>query len=594
MMARITGGELLVKCLLNEGVSKVFGIPGGQMTTFVDALARLGPSEGIEFVMTRHESANAYMADGWFRITGDLAACTGTIGPGASNMIGGMEAACGDNVPLIAITPQIHTNRSYPFKGSQQQLDQMTLFKAVTKWNALVNRWDRIPDLVATAVREALGGKQGPVHLDIPVDVLFETGEEEGVCIMPPGRSRNTSRPYGDPDFVQEAAELLAKAERPVIHAGVGVLRSGGWDELRELAEHLHCPVVTTVSARGVMSEDHPLCMIPALGGAIMSQSSADVALVLGCTLSETDFWCLPPYWGTPDEQKIIHVDISPSSVGLNREVDIAILGDAKAVLSQLVEAVKDLIPKQESREFTTMMQGIEKTVRDGVEQTASSDVIPIHPLRLVKEVREFFGEEANWALDGGNMSLWGLMGGRAYRPHSYMSHTTGGSGHLGGGVSMALAAKMAQPDRPAYVITGDGAFLFSVMELETASRLGLPVVTVIGNDRAFGMIKGAQDMAFEKRYCGVDFSDIRLDKAAEAMGCFGIRVTDPGKIKPALEKAVESGKPAVLDVVLDCSANLLPPTLGAICAIWLTGCEGVEPLSMETLMTAVDSIFKG
>jgi acetolactate synthase-1/2/3 large subunit len=237
-------------------------------------------------------------------------------------------------------------------------------------------------------------------------------------------------------------------------------------------------------------------------------------------------------------------------------------------------------------------MQSIEKTVREGIEEMAASDAMPIHPLRMIKEVREFFGEEANWALDGGNITLWGLLGGRAYRPRSYLSHTTGASGHLGGGVSMALAAKMAQPDRPAYVLTGDGAFLFSVMELETASRLDLPVVTVIGNDRAYGMIKGAQDMAFEKRYCGVDFSDIRLDRVAEGMGCFGIRVTDPGEIKPALEKAVESGRPAVLDVVLDCSANLLPPALGVICAVWLTGCEGVAPLSMDILMGALDSIF--
>ena len=591
-MAKITGGELLVKCLVNQGVTKVFGIPGGQLTTFVDALARLGPEEGIEFVMTRHESANAYMADAWNRVTGDLAVCTGTIGPGASNMIGGMEAANSDNIPLIAITPQIHTDRSYPFRGSQQQLDQMTLYKPVTKWNALVNRWDRIPDLVARAVREAYSGKHGPVHLDIPVDVLFETGDEESVRIAPPERTRNTSRPSGDPDMIQKAADLLAKAERPTIHVGAGILRSEAWDELRELAEYLCCPVITTTGARGAISEEHPLCLLPAMGGAIMSQSSADVVLVIGCTFSETDYWGKPPYWGTPDEQKIIQVDINPGSIGLNREVDVGILGDSKAVLAQLLQAVKDIIPRQESRESTATMQTIEKTMREGIEAMASSDALPIHPMRMIKEVREFFGEEANWALDGGNISLWGMLGGRVYRPRSYLSHTTGASGHLGGGVSMALAAKMAQPDRPAYVLTGDGAFLFSVMELETASRLDLPVVTVIGNDRAYGMIKGAQDMAFEKRYCGVDFSDIRLDKVAEGMGCFGIRVTDPGEIKPALEKAVESGRPAVLDVVLDCSANLLPPALGVICAIWLTGCEGVEPLSTETLLSTVDSIF--
>ena len=574
-MARITGGELLVKCLLNEGVTKVFGIPGGQLTTFIDAIARLGPKEGIDFVMTRHETACANMADAWVRVTGELSVCTGTIGPGASNMIGGMEVAMSDNIPILAITPQIHSDRSYPFKGSQQQLDQMTLFKAVTKWNALVNRWDRIPDLVARAVREAFSGKQGPVHLDIPVDVLFETGDEESVRIAPPDKTRSNSRPQGDADLVARAAELLVNAERPLLHAGGGISNSEAWDELKELAEYLDVVVTPTVGARGMISEEHPLMMMPAGGGTVTAGAGADVALVIGCTFAELDFWGKPPFWGTPDTQKIIHVDIDPRSIGLNREVDVGIVGDAKAVLKQLLEAVQGLTKKVENREWTANVQAVEKQAREGVEAMAASDAIPIHPLRLVKEVREFFGEDAIMAMDGGNMSLWCSMGTRVYRPRSFL--WAGGSGHLGAGLPMALGAKMAAPDRPVYILHGDGAFLFSVMELETASRLGLPVIDIIGNDRSFGMIKAAQDMAFEKRYCGVDFTDIRLDKVAEAMGCMGIRVTDPDKIKPALEQAVSSGSPAVLDVVLDCAANMAAPTLGLIVSVWLSGCEGVE-----------------
>jgi acetolactate synthase-1/2/3 large subunit len=186
----------------------------------------------------------------------------------------------------------------------------------------------------------------------------------------------------------------------------------------------------------------------------------------------------------------------------------------------------------------------------------------------------DFFGEEGILAIDGGNIGLWGAMGTRVYRPRSFL--WPGGSGHLGTGLPMALAAKMAAPDRPVYILHGDGSFLFSVAELETAARLNLPVIDVVANDRSFGMIKGAQDVAFEKRYCGVDFNDIRLDKIAEAMGCTGIRVTQPDEIKPALEKAVSLGQPAVLDVVLDCAANLVPPTLGLIVSVWLKGCEGV------------------
>lgn len=574
-MGKITGGELLVKCLLNEGVTKVFGIPGGQLTTFIDAIVRSGRPEGLDYFMTRHESAAANMADAWVRTTGSPAVCAGTVGPGASNMIAGMEVAFSDNVPILAITPQIHNDRSYPFRGSQQQLDQVALFKPVTKWNALVNRWERIPELVSRSLREAYAGKPGPVHLDIPVDVLFETREESEVSVVPPERSRSAGRTQGDAALIEKAARILADSERPTIHAGGGVLASGAWDELRELAEYLYCPVTSTVGARGVMSEGHPLCMMPVGGGFLTAAAAADVVLAVGCTFSELDFWGQPPFWATPDVQKVIHIDIDPASIGLNREIDVGIVGDAKAVLGQLLEALSGgIATRAESREFTTTVQTVEEQAIAGINMMAATDQVPIHPLRLVKEMTDFFGEEGILAIDGGNIGLWGAMGTRVYRPRSFL--WPGGSGHLGTGLPMALAAKMAAPDRPVYILHGDGSFLFSVAELETAARLNLPVIDVVANDRSFGMIKGAQDVAFEKRYCGVDFNDIRLDKIAEAMGCTGIRVTQPDEIKPALEKAVSLGQPAVLDVVLDCAANLVPPTLGLIVSVWLKGCEGV------------------
>lgn len=574
-MARITGGELLVKCLVNEGVTKVFGIPGGQLTTFIDAIVTAGRPEGLDYYMTRHESAAANMADAWVRTTGSPAVCSGTVGPGASNMIAGMEVAMADHIPILAVTPQIHTNRSYPFRGSTQQLDQIALFGPVTKWNALVNRWDRIPELVTRAMREAFSGKPGPVHLDIPVDVLFETGEESSVRIAPPSRSRSTGRTQGDPELVEKAARMLASSERPMIHPGNGVQASGGWDELRELAEYLYCPVTPTVSARGVMSEASPLCMMPAGGGYLTAAAGADVVLAVGCTFSELDMWGQPPFWAPGEAQKVIQVDIDAASIGLNREVDVGIVGDAKAVLGQLLEALSGgLATRAESREFTTTVQTVEQQATAGIAMMAATDQVPIHPLRLVKEMTDFFGEEGILAVDGGNIGLWGAMATKVYKPRSYL--WPAGSGHLGTGLPMALGAKMAAPDRPVYILHGDGAFLFSVAELETAARLNLPVIDVVANDRSFGMIKGGQEIACDQRYCGVDFTDIRLDKIAEAMGCLGIRVTKPDEIKPALEQAVSSGRPAVLDVVLDCAANMLPPTLGLISSIWLQGCEGI------------------
>lgn len=364
-----------------------------------------------------------------------------------------------------------------------------------------------------------------------------------------------------------------------MVHAGAGILRSEAWDELRELVEFLHCPMTPTVGARGVMSEEHPLCMLPANAGALAAGAGADVVLSVGCTFSELDFWGQPPFWGDPSVQQIIHVDIDPTSIGLNREVDVGIVGDAKAVLRQLLEALSDVTKPATEREFTANVQAMEKMARDGIDAMAASDAVPIHPLRLVKEVREFFGEDAVLSMDGGNMALWGAMASRVYRPRSFL--WPGGSGHLGTGLPFAMSAKMALPDRPSYVLHGDGAFLFSVSELETAARLELPVIDIVGNDHSFGMIKAAQDMAFDKRYCGVDFLDIRLDRVAEAMGCLGIRVETPADVKPALAKATESGRPAVLDVLIDCDANMNVPTLGLIVSVWLKGCEGVAPPSL-------------
>ncbi len=572
-MANITGGELLVKCLTGEGITKMFGVPGGQLTTTIDAIVRIGQPQGLEWVLVRHEACGANMADAWWRVTGNLASCAGTIGPGASNMVAGMEVAKNDNIPLLAITPQIHTSRSYPFKGSQQQLDQINLYGPVCKWNALVNRWDRIPELVATAVRQAFAGKPGPVHLDIPVDVLFETHPEEDVRLIPPEKTRSQGRTHGDPALIEKAAELLAQADSPTIHAGSGIFAAEAWEELRELAEYLWAPVIPTVGGRGVISESHPLGLLPASGGMMVAGGQADVVLAVGCTFSELDAWGKPPFWSTPDVQKVIQVDVDPAQIGLNREADIGIVGDAKAVLRQLIEAVASLRPKVETRDFTDSVQMIEQAVREGSDSGIENDDVPIHPLRLVTEASRFFGEDAIMCMDGGNISLWGAAGTRIHRPRSFLWPS--GSGHLGTGLPFAIAAKMAAPDRPVWILHGDGSFMFSVGELETAVRLNLPIIDVVANDRSFGMIKGAQELAYEKRYCGVDFTDVRLDKLAESMGCFGKRVTEPGDIKPALEEAVASGKPAVLDVVLDCAANLVPPTLETIFGIWLQGCEG-------------------
>ncbi len=426
--------------------------------------------------------------------------------------------------------------------------------------------------MVQWAFRTATTGRPGPVHLDVCVDTLFQVKEEEGVKLPPPERYRPLNPPSGDEEALERAVQLLVKAERPLLHAGGGVLRSGAWEEVRELAEYLQMPVTTSVSSRGILPEDHPLLFLPKWAGSVYAESTADVVLCVGCTMAELEYWGKPPLWGDPSAQRFIQVDIDPEIIGLNREVDVGIVGDARLVLRKMTEKVKEATGPSPERVTNTQYRQAEKDAQAFMEEAARSDAKPIHPARLVREAMEFFGREAIVAVDGGNMGLWAVTGVRVYRPRSFLWSTD--MGMLGTGLPFALGAKLAYPHRPVYVLHGDGAFMLNNHEVETAVRYNLPVVDIIGNDRAWGMIKGAQHAAFGDRYIGVDFGETRYDKLAEAMGAFGIRVEDPADIRPALEEAVRSGKPAVIDAVIDCQVNLEPPLFQIFLQVSLMDCD--------------------
>jgi acetolactate synthase-1/2/3 large subunit len=568
----MNGGELLMRALLKEGVKQVFGIPGSQTSTLIDAICRLGKSEGMEFIMTRHEAAAAHMADAVSRTSDQVGVCTGTVGPGAVNIAAGVYVAYNDSIPLVVITPQIHSNRSYPFRGSMQQLNQKDLFKPITKWNAVVNRWDRIPELVQRAFRVATSGRPGPVHLDFPVDVLFEAHDSDEVKLLPPERYRTDVRPCGDPEAIEKAVDMLLSARKPIIHTGGGVLMARAWDELRELAEYLQVPVTTSVSGRGAMPEDHPLVFLTKGGGAIMAEQNADVVLCVGTTMSEMDFWGEPPMWGEPSEQAFIYVDIDPEVIGLNREFELGIIGDARKVLRQILEKVKEKSGPSPERSYVQEYRATDDMMNNAFEEMAHSEAKPIHPLRLVHEAVEFFARDGIMVLDGGNMALWTNVGGRIYQPRSFL--VPEGTGQLGVGLPFALGAKAANPDKPVYIIHGDGAFMLNCQEIETSVRHKLPVIDIIGNDYAWGMIKGVQNVAFDSRYLGVDFTEARYDLLAESLGARGIRVEDPEDLRPALEEASTSDVMTVIDVVIDQEAHIRPTVVFDLVAeLWLRGC---------------------
>lgn len=571
-MPILTGAEILVKCLVNEGVRYVFGVPGGELTPLLDALRK---EPNIEFVLTRHEQAAANMADAYYRVTGRLAAAIGTVGPGAANLVSGVYPAYADGIPLVAITAQHQSWKSYPDHGSMQALDQLRLFGAVTKWNVVINHVDRIPELFQRAVKNAFRGRPGPVHLDLPVDILFKRFEVDSLekFIPPSNRYRAYTLPMADIELVRQAAKMLVEANNPIIHVGGGVIWSDAYMEVRELAEYLSMAVTPSMMARGVLPEDHPLYFIPAIPSTIALQSSADLVLLVGCRLGDLDFWGKPPAWGDVDVQKFIQIDIDPENIALNRLVDLAILGDAKRTLRTLIEEVKKLTDRVE-RDWS-MYKDMERIWVEENIKKALDKYDGIHPMRAIYEVRRFFPKDSITVLDGGNVPVWAHYVHRIYTPRSLL--WAGDSGHLGTGLPYAISAKLAKPEKDVYLITGDGSFMFNIHEMETATRLGTKIIVIILNDRAFGMIRGVQKLLYKGEFYGVDFVDVDYSKVAEAMGWYGRRVVEPEEIRDALEEAYRQDRPALLDVVTPKEISMVPPDLGLLGELWMEGVEFPE-----------------
>lgn len=558
-MTEISGGELLLKCLKQEGVSILFGILDGSFNTF---LAKLEEYE-IRFLNTRHEAAAAHMAEGWARIRGEPAVVVGGIGPGAANMVSGIITAYAEGSPLIAISGQRRRTIIYPDRGgSFQNVRLVDLFAPVTKFSAGVRDWRRLPEIIRKAYRIAMNGRPGPVYIEIPEDIMRSSGDPETVSIWPPARYRVQKLGAGDTQAIEQAAELLAAAERPFIHAGAGVSWAAAWEELLALADHLSAGLSSSLAARGVIPEDHPRYFHPLNRDALeAARKEADVVLVAGGRVGELDNWGKALSWGDPATQKVIHVDADPLAIGLNRPVDVGIVGDAKAVLATLATAVKKRTaakPEHEGfdhyRQLTAQWQ---KQLETALQQGSGK----INSGQMVKAVRDFFPRQAVTVMDGGNTSLWCASYNPILSPRSYLY--TAKFGHLGTGIPYALGAKLAAPERPVYLVSGDGAIGFNIQEMETARRYDLPIIVIVACDDGWGMERSSQMFAQLEGLVETELSaETRYDKVAEAFGCYGEKVEVSDELQPALQRAVDSGKPALIQVMVDQTANLAPPGL--------------------------------
>ena len=545
-MPKMSGGRFIAETMHGYGVTHAFLVPVIARKVMVE-MEQLG----IQRIITHGEKSAAYMADGYARASNRPGVCMAQS-VGAVNLAAGLQDAFLGLSPVIAITG--HRPLTHQYRNSYQEIDHMQPFSAVTKYSVVVDSAEQLPHLVRQAFREATTGATAPVHLDlqgISGDVVSDGEADLEVIVEAAFAQRPAFRPEPEPQLVRDAAQALAGARRPVIIAGGGVTASGAKREIVELAEMLNIPVATSLNAKGTIPEDHPLS-VGVVGSysrwcANRVVSEADLVLFVGShTGSQVTLDWKIPAMGTP----IIQIDIDPAELGRNYPTQVAMQGDAKASVRRLIEAME---PMGERKDWVDRAQQLVREWREEVDPLYNSDGVPILPQRLCNELTKSLPSDAILLADTGHAGIWtGSMVDLKHPEQSYLR----AAGALGWGLSAALGAKCAAPERPVICFTGDGGFWYHIGELETAVRHGINAVTVVNNNRALSQnMRG--DLVAYQGYSGnpselFGFTDVDISKIAESMGCFGIQVTDPNQIQSAIEQALASNKPAVVEVITD------------------------------------------
>jgi acetolactate synthase-1/2/3 large subunit len=548
---KINGGDVLIKCLLKENVKYMFGIPGGQFLNMYDAIYRWGKEQGIKTVLFRHEAAASHAADAWARVTNKPGICFGTVGPGALNLITGVGAAWSDNIPVITIVPQVNSDFQDSFT-LQGNLDQITMYKPITKYQKSIRKIEEIPDAVHKVFREATGGRPRPVLLEIFEDAFLAEVPEDEIPLFDVERYRTIEKPAINHELIKKALDLLMKAEKPLILSGGGVSRAEAWNELREFAEYLQIPIITTVMGIGTITNKSKCLLGAAVAGpGLIAAPEADVILALGCKFSYTLAHGEEPFW--KNSQTLIQVDIDSSIIGRAKPISLGIVGDCRQFLMQILNEAKKS-KKVEKRDWLEELVITRQNTLNKINKKLLKDKIPIMPKRLIKDILEAIDEDAILIIDGGDIAVSTVEQVDFYKDrHPLSTLNAVGMGQLGTAVPYGIGAKLAKPDKQVVAIAGDGAFMINIQDLETAARLNLKnLIYVIANNNAWGMIKSGQKLFMGKRYIDVDLPEFNYAKCAEGFGCYAEVVTDPKEIKPAFERAKNAGKPAILDVKIE------------------------------------------
>jgi len=534
----MNGAQWLVRLLQRWGMEQIFALCGNGLPALLDALI----DSDIAVVDVRNEQAAAYMADAWGALTGRPGVVAVSAGPGHTNALTGLTNAWWDGRPMLLISgcsPQ-ETEGADTF----QELDQAAMVKPVCKYVAKIHTIQSLPHQVITALTTAVSGRPGPVHLTIPHDVLSAEMDEAQLRPQPVGLLQARPQAMGDPALVRQAVDLLAGASRPMMIVGSGAFYARAWDALRAFAAATDIPILSHIWDRGCIEEAIPQYVGVTRGGhvtnsALPKLAEADVVLAVGARIDYRVGLGRPPVF--PAAARVIHVDIEPSEIGRNLAPEVGIVGDPRSVLKQMTEeALRRGLPPQ--RAWLAEVRAARRVLLDKWAGLGHEPAWPLPAIQICRAIRPFLDQEITFLVDGGNIGQWAHMTLFDRHPGHWL--TCGASGAVGWGLSGAIAAKLARPDHPLLLLSGDGSAGFNLSEISTALRFGAPYVAVIAHDGAWGIVADGQP---EGRRIASQLGEIRFDRVAQALGARGVYIERGDQLGPAIAEGLAANTVTVI-----------------------------------------------
>ena len=536
------GSRALLKLLESKGVDTIFGYPGGAVIPIYDEFL----DSPIRQILVRHEQCAAHMADGYARALGKPGVCLATSGPGATNLVTGVATAYADSSPMIVLTGQVSS--SDLGMGAFQEADSFSLMMPITKHNYRVLHVNDLPEAILQGWNICSSGRQGPVHIDLPVDTMNAQIDDKLLNVSPPPLDYRQNL-----NDIAKAAKLIMAAERPLIIAGGGVISSNASSELIRLAETIWAPVVVSLMGIGSIPDEHPLCLgIPGMHGrmgALRAMTDADLVIAVGTRFSDRTHG---RHNKLPVDCKVIHIDLDQVELGKHPQTAASILADAKialtALLSQIGQGTQSSVWKDKINRLKCTC-ACEKDL----------DHVPIAPQKVMFELNKILDDNMIITTEVGQNQMWAAHHLKIRYPRQFIS--SGGFGTMGFGFPAAIGAKVARPDKKVIDVAGDGSLLMVIQELATAVAEDIPVVICLMNNGWLGMVKQWQKLFWDKRYSGTTLFKSNPDfvKLAQAFGADGIHVDRPSELAEAFQIALSSDKPFIIDIKTDPEEDILP-----------------------------------